>query len=257
MTMKMRLLSLVGFACLLLPVGAWAESDDTTLKFGEYQVKGFLTDYANLPSDPDEKGAYRHIDSKVDFSQYKRLMVDRIKIWFKEDADYKGIDPDELKMLTDYFYEAIEKAMGEDYPMVAEPGPDVLRLRIAVTDLVPNKPEASVTSLVVPFLWVGEATAGAVAREVGSTPFTGEATIELEALDSISSRQLGAVIETRVGKKYAWDQGIAKGVSSYIQAYSKWEYTKEAMDSWAQRLRLRMDELHGKKAAPDTAITDG
>lgn len=32
--------------------------------------------------------------------------MDRIKIWFKEGSDYKGIDAEELKFLTDHFYEA-------------------------------------------------------------------------------------------------------------------------------------------------------
>jgi hypothetical protein len=48
-----------------------------------------------------------------------------------------------------------------------------------------------------------------------------------------------------VGKKYAWDEGIANGVTSYLDAYSKWDYTKKAMDQWAQRLRTRMDEFQG------------
>jgi len=122
-------------------------------------------------------------------------------------------------------------------------------LRIAVTYLVPNKPEASVTSLIVPLLWVGEATAGAATREVGTTPFTGEATIELEVLDSVSSQQLAAFIETRLGKKFAWSEGIGEGVTSYLDAYSKWDYTKKAMDQWAQRLRTRLDELHHKSTA--------
>ncbi len=207
--------------------------------FGDYQAKGFLTDYSKISTTADENGAY---------SKYNQLLVDRIKIWFKDDADYKGIDPEELKMLTDYFYEAIEKAVADAYPMVAKPGPDVLRLRIAVTDLVPNKPEASVTSLVVPFLWAGEASAGAVSGDAGATPFTGEATVELEALDSVSSKQLAAYIETRTGKKYNWTNGVSEGVSSYIKAYSKWEYTKQAIDSWAQLLRKRLDEVHGKAA---------
>jgi len=122
----------------------------------------------------------------------------------------------------------------------------VLRLRIAVTDLVPNKPEASVVSLVVPFLWVADAGTGVAKGETGSTAFTGEATIEMEALDSVSSQQLGAFIETRVGKKYNWTKGVTEGVTSYAKAYTKWDYTKKAMDFWAQRLRMRMDALHGK-----------
>jgi len=216
--------------------------------FGDYQTKGFLTDYSKISAEEDENGAYRYRAAGIDYSKYQKLLVDRIKIWFKDDSEYKGIDPDELKMLTDYFYEAIEKAVGDAYPMVTTPGPDVLRLRIAVTDLVPNKPEASVTSLVVPFLWAGEAGAGAVSGEPGTTPFTGEATVELEALDSVSSKQLAAYIETRTGKKYNWTNGVSEGVSSYIKAYSKWEYTKQAIDSWAQLLRKRLDEVHGKAA---------
>jgi hypothetical protein len=103
-------------------------------------------------------------------------------------------------------------------------------------------------SLIVPFLWVGEAGAGAATKEVGATPFTGEATIELEALDSVSSRQLAAYLETEVGKKYQWTKGIKEGVTSYVDAYSKWDYTKKAMDHWAQLIRQRLDEAHGKTA---------
>jgi hypothetical protein len=54
-------------------------------------------------------------------------MIDRIKVFLKEDAKYKGIDPAELKALVDYFHEAIKKAVSEAYPVVREPGPDVLR----------------------------------------------------------------------------------------------------------------------------------
>jgi hypothetical protein len=246
--LKNSLIAVALSACLLGFQYNLAAGESASPKLGDYQTKGFLTQYDKLPAQPDELGAHRYIDPKADFSKYDRLLVDRIRVWFKDDADYKGIDPEELKTLTDYFYQAIEKAMGDTYPLVSEAGPNVLRLRIAVTDLVPNRPEASVTSLVVPFLWVGEATAGAATREIGTTPFTGEATIELEAMDSLSSAQLGALVETRPGKKYAWDQGISEGVSSYIKAYSKWDYTKKAMDNWAQRLRIRMDELKGKTA---------
>jgi hypothetical protein len=134
-----------------LPFAGSATATDAPT-FGDYQAKGFLSDYSKIPSTPSEDGAYKYRDPNVDASKYNRLLVDRIKVWFKDDAEYKGIDPDELKMLTDYFYSAIEKAMGDDYPMVKEAGPDVLRVRIAVTDIEPNQVAASLTTLVVPFL---------------------------------------------------------------------------------------------------------
>jgi len=246
-----KLLPVLAFSAFSAFVGIVAAADGVphaTPKYGDYQAKGFLSDYTNIPATPSEDGSYKYHDTSVDGARYKKLLVDRIKIWFKDDAEYKGIDPDELKMLTDYLYQAIEKAMGDDYPMVKEAGPDVLRLRIAVTDIEPNMVAASVTTLVVPFLWVGDAGSGVAKGEAGSTVFTGEASIEIEALDSVSSDQVAAYIQTQVGKKYNWTQGIASGVSSYVKSYSKWNYTKDAMDHWAKMIRERLDQMHGKKS---------
>jgi hypothetical protein len=248
-----KLLAVLMFSVMVaLPVTVTAETAITAPAataepmFGDYQAVGFLSDYANIPTTKDADGAYAYRDKTVDFSKYNKLLVDRIKIYFKDDSDYKGIDPDELQVLTNYFYEAINKAVGDAYPLVTEPGPDVLRLRIAATDLVPNKPAASVTTLVVPFLWIGDAGSGVVTGDAGSTVFTGHVTLEVEALDSDSSKQLAARIETESGKKYNWTHGIKEGVTGYLDAYSKWDYTKKAMDDWARLLRQRLDELHGK-----------
>lgn len=173
-------------------------------------------------------------------------------MWLKPGSEENGIDPAELKELVDYFHKAIVEAVKDAYPVVDEPAPDVLRVRIAVTDIVPNKVEATVVSLVVPYLWVGEASAGAAQGEAGSTPFVGEATIELEALDSVSSRQVAAYIETRVGKKYTWTEGVEKGVGDYLKAYTTWAYTQQSMDAWAKLMRTRLDAVHGKVAKGDT-----
>jgi hypothetical protein len=231
-----------------LPVASMAETvpaASTETMFGDYQAKGFLSDYSKISKTKDAEGSYEYVDATVDLSKYNKLIVDRIKIFFKDDSQYKGIDPDELKVLTDYFYEAIKKAVGDAYPLVTEPGPDVMHLRIAVTDLVPNKPEASVVALAIPFAWVADAGSGVAKGDAGSTVFTGEATVEVEGLDSVSSQQLVAYIETEAGKKYNWSKGVTKGVTGYINAYSKWDYTKAAMDDWAHLLRVRLDAAHG------------
>ncbi len=214
----------------------------------DYEPKGFLSDYSNLKPEGADSKALIYENPQIDRSRYNKVMVERIKMFLAEDADYKGIDPTELKELADYFHQAIVKALGDAYPVVEEKGPDVVRLRIAVTDIIPTKPEASVVSLVVPYVWIGEAGAGAAKGEAGSTPFVGEATVEMEALDSLSNEQIGAYIEHRVGKKYEWTKGVERGVKDYLRAYSTWAYTKQAMDGWAQLVRRRMDESQGKGA---------
>ena len=218
---------------------------------GGYQPKGFLSDYSHLVPDETEKGAYFYRAHPDTPTPYSKLLIDRIKIFFKDDAEYKGIDPTELKALTDYFHDAIVKAVSDAYPVVEEPGPDVARLRIAVTDVVPNKPEASVVTLVVPFLWIGDAGTGVAQDEPGSTMFVGEASVEMEALDSVSSEQLAAFVDTRIPKKYNWTQGVTKGVTDYVNAYSTWAYVKESMDYWAKVVRERIDAAHGETTPGD------
>jgi hypothetical protein len=67
---------------------------------------------------------------------------------------------------------------------------------------MPNKPEASVITLAVPFGGAAEAGVGALGGDASSSPFVGEASVEMEALDSSSHRQLAAFIETRAAKKF-------------------------------------------------------
>jgi hypothetical protein len=83
-------------------------SDDSKPKYA-----GFLSDYSKLQPVPDGNGAERYLDPNQNWKQYNKVMLDRIRIWYKDDADYKGIDPTELKALTDYFQNAIVKALGQ------------------------------------------------------------------------------------------------------------------------------------------------
>ena len=219
-------------------------------QLGDYQPKGFLSDYSGLKPRGGDGNAFAYRDPQADVAKYDKLMIDRIKIYLKEDAESKEIDPAALHELADYFHHAIVDAVEPAYPVVREAGPDVLRLRIAITDLVPNQPGASVVTLVVPFVWIGEAGAGVAEGKAGSTPFLGEATVELEALDSQTNKQVAAYIEERVGQKYNWRQGIDTGVKDYLKAYSTWAYTKQAIDHWAQMIRERLDAWHGKEPPP-------
>ena len=240
---KLKLTTTLLLAAMAASPAGWAG------QFGDYKPAGFLSDYSKLKPKGGDSEAYSYRDPSADMGKYDKLMVDRIKIYLKEDAPSKQIDPAELKELADYFHQAIVKAVEPAYPVVNEPGPDVLRVRVAITDLVPNAPEASVVTLVVPFVWVGEAGVGVAKGKAGSTPFLGAAAVEAEALDSVSSKQLAAYIEERVGKKYNWTQGVDTAVKDYLKAYSTWAYTKQAMDRWAQGLRRALDRWHGNATA--------
>ena len=231
---------------LVAATGIAQAADQKLPKLGDYQPVGFLSDYSQLKPEGGDSSAYVFRSPKEVGAKYNKVLIDRIKIFFEDEAEYKGVDPTDLKALTDYFHDAVVKALGDAYPVVEEPGPDVVHLRIAVTNVVPNKPEASVVTLVVPFLWVADAGSGVAKGETGSTAFVGKASVEMEALDSLTSKQIAAYVETAIPKKYNWTEGVSKGVSAYTSAYSTWAYTKQSMDLWAKYIRERLDVAHGK-----------
>jgi len=252
--MELTLRPRIGLAALLtfLPTLAGAGIGATALAapvptFGDYQAKGFLSDYSKIRPEGGDSKTFLYRSPVVDKARYKKLMIDPIKIWTKDNGWPREGDA-ALDELVDYFHQAILKAVSGVYPVVDEPGPDVLRLRIAVTDLEPNDPGVSLLTLVVPFLWLGEASAGAAQGEAGSTPFVGQATVEMEVLDSRTNVQLAAFIERHVGKKYSWDGGVSTGLSNYMKAFFTWAYTEEAFDRWAGLLRTELD------VEPDKAV---
>jgi hypothetical protein len=241
--MRHRTLLPLLLLCAALSTGcASTPPGDTKPKYA-----GFLSDYSKLEPVPNGDGAERYLKPNENWKQYNKVMLDRIRVWYKDDADYKGIDPTELKTLTDYFQNAFVKALEPTYPVVTQPGPGVLRVRVAITDLVPTKPEMSVVTLVVPYAAVADVAAGAA-----GVSYLGQTAIEAEFLDSRTNQVLAAYVDRQVGKKYDIDlsQGVGtaveKGVSSYTKAYSTWAYAEAAFDHWAGLLRKRLDEAHGR-----------
>ena len=209
---------------------------------------GFLSDYSKLKPEADKKKVY--INPGVNFSDYNKVMLDRITVWYNKDAKYKGIDPTELKALVDYFHSAIVKALGDAYPVVDKPGPGVMRVRIALTDLIPTKPEYSVAIAVIPYASATDLVTGG--KEM-HPPYLGETAMEAELLDSLTHEQLGAFTDRKLGKKLNIDtskgnsEAVKKGVGGYFDAFSTWGYAKAAFDAWAQAFRVRLDDMRGGK----------
>ena len=219
-----------------------------------YKYAGFLSDYSKLQPAPDGSEAMVWRKPGTDLKAYTKILVDRLNFFYKEDAEYKGIDPTELKALADYFHETFVKNLGTTYPIVNEPGTEVLRVRVALTDIIPNKPAVSVVTLAVPYLTFADLGTSAVAKGgVGSNFYVGSTTIEAEFLDSVSNEQVAAYVDRYYPKKYDVDfkKGpvgvVTHGFGQYFKAYSTWSYTKDAFDYWAQKLRTKLDEAHGMK----------
>ncbi|MEW6584213.1 MAG: DUF3313 domain-containing protein [Nitrospirota bacterium] len=196
----------------------------------EMKKSGFLGDYSGLKKGPSGGADWIYIKPDVNFAQYKKVIVDQVTFYLKKDAKDKGIQPDDIKELTDAFDNAVRENIGKYYPLVDQPGPDVLRLRIAITDIVPNKPAISAVSTVMPIgLGLSVVKKVVTGRHTG----VGETSMEMEALDSMTNTRVAAAIDWHSGGK--------------LSGVKKWGSAQEAFSFWTERIRKRLDEYQGKK----------
>ena len=196
-----------------------------------HEGKGFLYGYyEKLEPGPEGGAKLRWLKPGVNFAKYNKVMLDSVVFFFADDSEYKGMDPSELKKLGDGFNLALVDALKERYPIVAEPGPDVVRLRFAITDLKESRPAMSAITSVVPIgLGISLVKKGATGAWTGS----GATSAEMMALDSMTNDVIGAAQDTRT--------------AGFTERFSKWGSAEEAFKYWADRLKLFLDQAHGLK----------
>ena len=70
------------------------------------------------------------------------------QVFLTPNPDYKGMQPDAMKRMTDAFRMEFVGALASGYQVVNQPGPDVLRVRIAITGVQPTSPALGVTDFI-------------------------------------------------------------------------------------------------------------
>lgn len=212
---------------------------------------GFLSDYARLKPVAAADGAECWRNTHVDLSKYDKVLISRIVVSLKPSPDgEQTIDPTDLKTLTDYFHASMQKALAPQMQVVNQPGPGVIVIRIALTNLVPTSVARSVGGTLVPYGFVAEAGSGvATGRPAGSTPYLGETGIEMQFRDGATEAIIGECRDAQIGRKYAADvESGAVGatqtwVSGYLNSFQSWAYAQDAFDKWSGLVAKRFSEL--------------
>ncbi|MCZ6779900.1 MAG: DUF3313 domain-containing protein [Acidobacteria bacterium] len=223
-----RILQAIGLALALLPFPALADQHE--------EYSGFLEDYSELKPMMEREGVLGYTSPDWDPKQYNKFIIPPIEIWIHPDSEYKGVQPDKLKKVSDGFRKILVEALGDDYPVVEEPGPDVVVLRIALTDVRIIKKKV--------LKWYSFTPAGAIAtgakKAAGAHIRLASASFEGELLNSQTGERLRAVVDTSAGEKLR--EKIKKGKKS---PDTSWSDVEKTLKFWAKRVRERMDTARG------------
>jgi hypothetical protein len=205
----MRLLALAMTAVALVAVAPLAAQDPSTLE-GLVKVPGARADAV-------------YLSPGVDFRSYTKVMLDPTEVAFRRNfvRNYnrsvgtgRRLSDDEVQRAADQVRSGFGEIFadtyrGAGYEVVTQPGPDVLRLRTGVLNLYVAAPD--------------QTSAG---RTRSYSVEAGEATLVIEARDSLSGALLGRAFDQRiVGDDTVGMRTSASNRADFEQMFRYWART--------------------------------
>ena len=181
--------------------------------------------YQKMEPGPEGGVKLRWTKPGVHFMKYKKFMIDYVLFALAPDSEFKAINGDEMKKLGDACTQAILDALKDKYPIVSEPGPDVIRFRFAIVDLKQSRPGLSAITTAIPVgLGFNLIRKGATDSWSGS----GSTTCQFIVQDSMTNEVIGvAEDEYRAG---------------FTERFTKWGSAEDAFRYWGKRMRKIADE---------------
>ena len=177
------------------------------------EPSGFLTDYSKLEPNPDDKSILVYGDHGKVLCEYKKIYVQPVEIFLHEKTE-KKVDEEAREILKQYtFFALIEGLRAVEWLEFAEPGPGVVEINTAISDVLKANPVQQVLPL-SKLIGIGR----------------GGAALEEELLDSETGEQLAAAI---------W---AGKGSRFDMKGLKKYGHAKKVIDAWAKNWSTRLNE---------------
>ncbi len=218
----------------LLPVlvsGSIAVAGCGSTRSVETQPVGFLGDLSTLQSiDPQADGEVFVSELGV-LRRYDKFLIDPVIVVFAEGEAAGAIDPEDLAELAGSLRETVVgELQSGGYRIVDSPGPGVLRVRAALTDVDASRPAANVSGKL---LGIASGVGGFVVPVID----LGGAAIEAEMVDATTGERVVAYRDARRGRRFG----------GTLDAARRWGHAREAFDVWAAEFRARLDSLREEK----------
>jgi len=191
------------------------------------QASEFLGDYSGF-----EQAKFGTIgklwrNPKTDIAQYSKVMIDAVALLIDKEPEYNKwlpVKPEEFDQLALYFYDVVRRETGQQFNITDRPGPDVMRIRLVLTEVQPTDSHRYRQAL---GLYDVPGRRGSF-KSARPDPrfYQGRVSMEGEVVDSVTGDSLLAFQDRRVG-------GRAVGRTFDD---SKWGYVQQSLNYWAAQI---------------------
>jgi hypothetical protein len=195
---------------------------------------GFLTDYSLLKPGGEGQARLRYINPNANWNSYTGIYIEPVV--FLADAN-THVSPQDQQVLSSYYYNALKTHLGAVLPIVDRPGPNVLVVRAALSDVTSATPGLRTISVVIHQARLINA---AQSLATDSYAFVGSARSEGEFTDGGTGTILAEAVDGRSG-----------GMSIKNAGVWEWGDAEHAMDYWAELAAKRLNEF--RTGAPTTS----
>ena len=181
---------------------------------------GFLNHYSEMKQDAQDQSFWYWERPGVDWKKYDAFWIDRIRVLVDPEKSQRDLTDQELEKLAGEARDTLVKAVKKHFKVVDEPGPKVLRIQVALTQLVPVNPVVN-----------------AVTASVVLLPLDlGSAAIEVRFVDSTSGRVMAEAKDMKKGAPYELHLG-----------WSRWSHVREAFSDWSEEFVQAWVETRNRK----------
>ena len=190
----------------------------TVRRAPESEMSGFLDDYSLLQ--PAEYGQL-YLNSGARWTQYDEVLLEPVTLWRSGRRSLAPVPEAELMRLVSTFQAAVRRRLGEGFTMVEQPGPGVLRIRLAITQAHASDPVLDVLTAQGGNVPGGEPVLHAELRR-----FIDSAAIEGEIRDATTNELLAQAVERR---------------RHDAPPLATWADIVRALDAWTTRVGGRLE----------------
>lgn len=187
----------------------------------------FLGDYSMLKEGRDDDALLSYWKDRADWPHYKKVIVDPVVVRKTRDSGLNDRPQIESNRLKELFEHRVREALKKDFKLVNKPGPDTMRVQLAITDA-----ETSTLLLDQFTTLYPSARASSLLKHIvlGTESFVGKASIERKVTDSSTGELLMASADCRAGGK------------TLEGSFNEWDDVEQAYMYWAQQLSYQLCE---------------
>jgi Protein of unknown function (DUF3313) len=229
---------LTGLATVMLllagTIAGCSVTQKATVEKSSLSASGFLgPDYARLTPGGKDQTSLRYVNPSAQWTQYTKILVMPVSFWGDEATKIPLADQ---QALCNFLYQALRDQLGKKFRLVEQPGPGVMVVQVALTDVAAATPVLRSVTMVIP---QARALSTLKYLATGTYPFVGAAQAEAKITDGGTGELLGEWVDKRVG-------------GGNIQTAAQWQWgdVENVMNAWAAMAAEKLYSWTSGTASP-------